>query len=469
MPLPPGLEFLRTPFMAAVGTPQEEAAAAPTSAPRGLPVPVERSQRGERGVCEPGAIGESGRSSRESRDLAEQVKQAVALDIDVKIAERLESVYMQGEVRAKQFLVESRNQQEELLKKIAEIREREVALEMENASLQQLLLSVLGQITQSCQWAAGVNGMPVDFASLTKAPAADVPDACADGSSTTASEKGGSGGETSSPHLGAGVPPAPSSDSGGSSDCGRAAVEPPPGLEMRTAAKLPDVPPFPFPAVPQAAAAPFSLAGALGIEGFDPSQEAIASPPGQSFALPSLSPMAPVFNPFATEYGAEAFPPFSFDFAADASAEPADGFIFNITLRKAVGSEFGLATSSMGQAGALLIEGILPGGAAEAWNRQCSSSGAAEKVLLPGDSIVSVNSITGSPEEMKAECETSQVIRLMVVRSDGPRSAPPQHVATVSDRPSTLRAEASSFVPLSADADEFVPMGMAACVDLPAC
>jgi hypothetical protein len=36
-----------------------------------------------------------------------------------------------------------------------------------------------------------------------------------------------------------------------------------------------------------------------------------------------------------------------------------------------------------------------------------------------------------------------------VVRNDGPRSTPPPHVAAVTERSSTLRADASEFVPRS--------------------
>jgi len=238
--------------------------------------------------------------------------------------------------------------------------------------------------------------------------------------------------------------------------------------------KLPDVPPFPFPPTPQVPSTPLSLADALGLEEGNAQQQAQALTTAPNAGI-ALSPAAPVFAPFSTEYGSEAFSPFDFDYAAGPDTEPADGFVFCITLRKADGCSFGLATSAVGCDGVLHIDGVLPGGAAEAWNRQCGSSGAAEKVLLPGDAIVSVNGITGSPEDMKFECENQQLLRLMVVRSDGPRSAPPPHVPAVSERSTMLRAEASAFVPLSVDASEFVPMGMSPCeeqydsIGLPIC
>lgn len=212
--------------------------------------------------------------------------------------------------------------------------------------------------------------------------------------------------------------------------------------------KLPDVPAFPFPASPQVS---LSLADALGIDETDCHTPLVAAP---SLAdMLDLPPTTPVYSPFApdyaTDYVPEVFSPYPLEYATEADTET-DGFVFCIQIRKAEGIGFGLATSSGD--GVLLIEGILPGGAVEAWNRQCSTSGSPEKVLLPGDAIVSVNNIGGqgfSAEDMKLEFETKTTLRILVVRSEGPRSAPPQHVASVNERCefSTLRADASEFVP----------------------
>jgi len=334
-----------------------------------------------------------------------------------------------------------------------------------------------------------------------------LPEACPDaskGSSTTASEQGGGGSlsEAVSPHLGFDASPlthgfnslhaAPASESGGSSSDLDGLLEAPPGLP-KPGTKLPEVPPFPFaPTQPvPRPSTPFSLADALGLdELLSPSplfsSEGLGAvevgPPG--LGGPTFSPSAAIFTPFAAEYYPEVFPPFAFDYAAPAgletdAADPADGFIFNITLRKADGCDVGLATSwSDTMKDTLHIDGVMPGGAAEAWNRQCGSSGAAEKVLLPGDEIISVNNISG-PEEMRKECASRQLLRLMVVRSEGPRSAPPPHTAAVTDRfSSPLRADAGEFVPglsltpepevsafvsgFSPEASTFVPMGMSA-------
>jgi len=482
MALPPGLEFMRTPFMSPVGSPAVKPDADPTAVPAAELSLTEGPQRYSV------APGTTKVARKACTGLTEQVRQAVAVDIDVKVAERLENIMAKGEQGMKKFLVESRSQHEELSKQIAEFKEREAVLQLENAALQQIFATVLGQLAQ---WGGGgqfnlgeiwhcADAGAVDAAALgnQKAPAAD---ACADGASTTtASERGGGDSavsDTVSPYLTFdasplpfGAPPAPpglarsSSESSGSGS--EDPLEAPPGLS-RPLPKFPDAPPFPFSSPPQVPSllrpsTPLSLSDALGHE----AAHQTAPPP---LTGPSLSPAAPAFSPFSIEYASEVFPSFGFDFGAEADTDllqPADGFIFNIMLRKADGCSFGLATSATSQEnGVLHIDGVLSGGAAEAWNRQCASSGAAEKVLLPGDHIVSVNGITGNPEDMKLECESQQLLRLMVVRSDGPRSAPPPHVAAVSVRSTpgtTMRAEAVAFVPFSAEAPEFVPMGMIA-------
>jgi len=125
--------------------------------------------------------------------------------------------------------------------------------------------------------------------------------------------------------------------------------------------------------------------------------------------------------------------------ASEASAggssgwEEVDAFVFSLTLRLADDVELGLSTSQAGHDRHLRIEGVLPGGAAEAWNRQCGSSGSVEKVLLPGDKIVGVNAVAGDPQAMLLECGSKQLLRLQVVRvgcsaPPSPRQAGPASV-----------------------------------------
>jgi len=92
-----------------------------------------------------------------------------------------------------------------------------------------------------------------------------------------------------------------------------------------------------------------------------------------------------------------------------------DAYVFTLTLRVAEGTQLGICANR--HAGYLCLDRVLPGGAIEAWNRQCGSSGAAEKVLQPGDRIVFVNDVAGNPEAMLAECNSKRLVRLCVVRN----------------------------------------------------
>merc|ERR1719162_1484954 len=116
------------------------------------------------------------------------------------------------------------------------------------------------------------------------------------------------------------MPAAPASESGGSSTEGQ-------GWDVKIP-KFPELPPFPFPHVPQAPSTPsptLSLSEALGLDAPPASWPACD-------AQPSLPPGlgGPTFSPEAA-----VFPPYTFDYSAEADGEcPADGFIFSITLRK---------------------------------------------------------------------------------------------------------------------------------------
>mmetsp|Transcript_22223 Transcript_22223/g.41376 ORF Transcript_22223/g.41376 Transcript_22223/m.41376 type:complete len:364 (+) Transcript_22223:63-1154(+) len=93
-----------------------------------------------------------------------------------------------------------------------------------------------------------------------------------------------------------------------------------------------------------------------------------------------------------------------------------DGFVFDITLRVAEGLHLGLKTSNAADGKVLRIDCVLPG-AAEAWNRQCRSTNLkAERVLLPGDQIVSVNGILDSAQAMLEECSSKPLLQLRIVR-----------------------------------------------------
>mmetsp|Transcript_99391 Transcript_99391/g.186700 ORF Transcript_99391/g.186700 Transcript_99391/m.186700 type:complete len:479 (+) Transcript_99391:69-1505(+) len=469
--LPPGLEFLARgraePFMSTISFDQCAEAAAEEQM-QSNPAP----------------------ENNFAQQLVSEIKEAIESDLQANMLEKLESVWAQGERDVQQFQHDNRIYMDELQKSVTEFRERQEALERDSANLQQSLAAVLaqlGQYTAGSLAALGANnifnGVSLE---LDNKLGEFLPQGSA-GDTSTAAPSTSSTGSVSPPMtfehsplmLGSGL----ETPAHGGLNCYFEHASPYlDAPDMGSNLKLPDVPAFPFPTTPQApaapsapsTAAPLSLASALGIEG-----DAAAG--HSSEAVCDAGFLTPMSAPLSTPTGFEGLPspPQIVPATAPPSAPPsAGGFIFSIMLRKAEGSHFGLELSP-GNDGCLCIVGVAPGGAAEAWNRQCSSSGAAEKVLMPGDKLVSVNGVGGDTQDMRRECETQHLLRLLVVRCDhppqtgplvGPPPGPPPEPPapkTPPCTPSQLRADASAFEPpssqLRADASAFVPMSVSAC------
>jgi len=104
------------------------------------------------------------------------------------------------------------------------------------------------------------------------------------------------------------------------------------------------------------------------------------------------------------------------------SETPGASEVFTLTLRRADTVPVGLHVT--GEDG-LLVERVLPGGAVEAWNRQCPGL----REIRVGDRIVSING-QDDAEAMRTECLTKYLLRMTVQRGSG-----------------GLRAEADEFVP----------------------
>lgn len=180
--------------------------------------------------------------------------------------------------------------------------------------------------------------------------------------------------------------------------------------QLENYAPLPEVPAFPFPS-------PLSLA------------EAIAADPSTKPTPLSLASSLPTTP--AMEMTPTTFP----------------GGVFSFTLRKADSTELGLNVSNQGNV--LLVEGVRPEGAVDAWNRQCVAS-CSERAVLRGDRIVSVNNISGDPDKMLTECKNRQLLKFTVVRAHCPLPEIP------------ARSAPGSLTSLRADASEFVPKNVAA-------
>lgn len=334
----------------------------------------------------------------------EAIREAVLSDVDAKVTEKAEEMWLKGKQMLNQLQQKHRETTTRLTDEVARCHEKQRSLEAENDRLKQVIptlaarLSVLGD---ACS---------VQPPGMGRSPGA-APAAAAVGAAAGAAAMDGAAPEAS-----------PRQAANSCSD---------------GTAKLPEVPKFPFlsqaPGQQSPQRTPLSLASSLTQT---PAQEAIGTLTPQRTPLSlasSLTPTAPleVASPFAGR-GA------------------ADGSIFSFTLRKADGADLGLNVSHHEHDQVLRVEGVRPDGAVEAWNRQCAGSASAEKAVNVGDKIISVNGIAYDPQRMLEECRDRQLLKLTIVRGDRPLPAIPAK-ASPPNKSTALRADASVFVPMSTD------------------
>ena len=167
-----------------------------------------------------------------------------------------------------------------------------------------------------------------------------------------------------------------------------------------------------------------------------------ASPPEvPAFPAPLTSPAAPLSLAEALNASGPATPLSLAKTLAEVTPATASTWapqVFSMTLRKADGAELGLNVKALDSQKAVLVEGIRPDGAVEAWNRQCVGSAHPERAILAGDRIISVNGISYEPEKMLEECRDKQLLKLTLLRGD---------LGELAASSLTMRAEASEFVP----------------------
>jgi len=298
--------------------------------------------------------------------------------VEAEVSERLLAAWKRGTRAAQALQTENEQSFASLTESLADVHDAQQSLEAENDRLRQVVATLASRLSQLGAAAAFVG---------PRNPGA--------GWATSTAESSGIAPRASPQALFT-----PTSLPSPVSEC--AASHPASPMEELWRAttvggvsspKLTNLPAFPFLSQPKqmpAIAAKVSLADVLGIT--TPAPE-----------TPSTS-------------GSSGSPSSS---SSSTNTEDVDAFIFGLTLRLADGTELGLTTSQGGRDCHLRIEGVLPGGAADAWNRQCGSSGAAEKVLLPGDKIVSVNDVAGDPQAMLLECGSRRLLRLQLVRTGG--------------------------------------------------
>jgi hypothetical protein len=90
---------------------------------------------------------------------------------------------------------------------------------------------------------------------------------------------------------------------------------------------------------------------------------------------------------------------------------------FTFTLRRADNVKMGLDVDKEESDQELVVTRVIPGGAIEAWNRQCFAGPFSSKALVPGDRVVGINQRSDIPG-MLEECRSNQLLKLYVVRGD---------------------------------------------------
>mmetsp|Transcript_843 Transcript_843/g.1757 ORF Transcript_843/g.1757 Transcript_843/m.1757 type:complete len:431 (+) Transcript_843:69-1361(+) len=124
---------------------------------------------------------------------------------------------------------------------------------------------------------------------------------------------------------------------------------------------------------------------------------------------------------------------------------------FTLTLRRAEQVPLGLEIRGDTGASFLTVNKVMPGGAVEAWNRQCTGDA---REIKAGDHIININ---GAEEAdlMCAECVSKHLLKMTVLR--GPHESAPCESLDASVAPVAVSTGFGLCGSLRADADEFVP------------
>jgi len=359
------------------------------------------------------------------RVFARAVHEKVQHELDERVAGRLDELWTKGQ----QVLLQSHQRHGDatrrLQKELGECRTKQQSLEAQNEQLKQMLqtltfrLSFLGQVLGTKDGCSEV----LDEGTIARETSAGSAGSCAPESRSASAELSAVVGSSS---------PSP-------------APAPPvlPSHILRTPTEASWLP----------AAAQISLAEALSGPSLDLAGKLPPIPPLPATVV-SVPPVLPLPLAIGSPVGA---------------VEQGSG-TFTFTLRKADGADLGLHVSHREPDPALHVIEVRPGGAVDAWNRQCAGTACSEKAVKAGDNIISVNMITGDPARMLEECRDKQLLKLVLVRGDGvlpPCSNAATLAATAATTPTTSVAEATPrrSGSLRADACVFVP---SSCMAVPA-
>jgi len=351
--------------------------------------------------------------------ILDDVRQAILADVDTKVSDKMKDLWSRGKQLLNQIEQENQQQTADFIAEISRCREKQESLSAEQAQLRHVLASMVQQLTMLGAFLGPGQG-PLSVANPAKvapptppsAPGlslpivttANVPGSCA---STSLS------GETPSvsPSAVSGLQDSPADVLAAAFSNGVGALP------------LPVLPDFPFPQTGSACPTPVP---------------SVATPLSLAEALSSDLPTSTT--------------PLSLSNSLAQSPAELPLKMFSFTLRKADNTDLGLNVSHRNEDKVLRVEGVRADGAVEAWNRQCIGSAAAGKAVMPGDRIISVNGVVYNPVKMLEECRDRQLLKLTIVRGDGPLPGTPGVAKTT-----TLRADASEFVPTGLASESTIP------------
>jgi len=361
-----------------------------------------------------GVIGKVG-ASPEQESILDEVRRSVLVDVDTKLADKTKDLWSRGNKMLKQIDQENQEYTAKFLEELAQCREKQDSLKVEQDNLRTLLAGMVQQFSmlgalyaQSPAVPLAPDAKPPNTPGLAFVNAPTESSAASDAGSSSAT----TGLENSPPQL--------------STPAGYSAGAFPP---------LPTMPDFPFQpasgAPSPSTATPLSLVEAL-----------------CSDAVPSNVPVCLMGS-----------------LSQAPSADVPAATVFSFTLRKAEGTDLGINVSHHEHDKVLWVEGIRPEGAVEAWNRQCMSNAAGEKAVIPGDRIVMVNAVFGHPVKMLEECRDKLLLKFTIERGGVVTRTSPTTptaaavAAAATPKATTLRAEATEFVPagLATPTEQLMP------------
>jgi hypothetical protein len=313
----------------------------------------------------------------------DELRRAVLQEVDARMAEKVDALWKKGQQTVKAFQQKQSAKTQVLLEELSACRVKQESMEEEHAKLKAICQNLAQRFHQLQLETMGQS--PEEAAAVVSALAAINADT-----------------DSADPRT----PPQDRSDF----MAGFTSIES--GVDSTPAAmpaSLRDVPPFPFPAhttsdtgYPVASpVATLKLADAL-------ESEAPKAPLSLASTLPGLK------SPVPSQPKSTGSP------NSDSSVVKGDknNLTFSFTLRKADGASLGLDVSHNNSTKDLHVCNVLPGGAVDAWNRQCAN-GQPERAVLKGDRIVSVNNVSGCGKKMLEECKNNQLLRLTLIRGKG--------------------------------------------------